>query len=462
MLETEKQILQKTAERALALAQTYGASHADVVATLGSSCEIKVADGKILQLQQGSERGLGLRVFVGAPGEQKLGFCSGSDWSEEGLRLAVSNAVAMAKQTAPDPCHGMADAHGHDAGAAQQAEDRLDLYDPSVEQMSVAEMIDHAHAIETAARAADARVRKFRDSGVTTQSGSQIFMATGRPSHISCGSAISAWCTAVAEDDSGLQTDVWYDSQAHRGDLQSFTEIGRIAATRAARMLGAKRIPTQRVPVIFEAAAAGGLLASLLGAIDGDAVRKGASFLAQALGDSIAAEALSMRDVPHRVRGLGSAVVDGEGLLTQDKTLLERGRLNMFLYDGYAARKAGKKPTASAQRGTHGLPHAGTFNLAVDPGTHADAEILRAAPRALLVTRGLGRGLNSVTGDYSRGINGLWLEHGEVVHAVQEATVAGNMLDMLRGIDMLGSDVHWRGSVGAPMLRIGEMMVSGA
>jgi PmbA protein len=200
----------------------------------------------------------------------------------------------------------------------------------------------------------------------------------------------------------------------------------------------------------------------MLGALNGDMVYKKASFLADRLGQRIATTGLTVVDDPLLPRGAASAPFDGEGLPTKRKNIVDAGVLTTFLYDSYTARKAGTKPTANARRGYSSLPHAGAFNFYAKAGSDDPQEIWRSVPRALVVTRGLGHGLNAVTGEYSRGANGLWVENGEVVHPVQEVTIAGDYLAMLQGIDRIGNDLRLRGTSGAPTLRIASMTVSGA
>jgi PmbA protein len=243
--------------------------------------------------------------------------------------------------------------------------------------------------------------------------------------------------------------------------LEPVDSIGRTAGLRAARMLGARPVKSQRAAVIFEPLMAAGLLSGMLGALDGDMVYKKSSFLGDKLNTRIAAPGLTLVDDPLVARGVASTPFDGEGLATTRKNLVEHGVLKTFMYDSYTARKAGVSPTANARRSFSSMPHAGAFNFYAEPGPDEPDEILRSAPRALIITRGLGQGLNTVTGEYSRGANGLWVEQGEIVHPVQEVTIAGDYLTMLANIDRIGRYVRRRGSTGAPTLRIQEMMVSG-
>lgn len=447
------EMLVDVAQRVIDLAKRKGASGSDVVATRSTDFEVKVADGEIVTLTQAVAKGLGLRVFV----EGRMGFCTTSDFSSENLDAAVERAIAMGREAAADPHNGLADVEPGRIIAGEE----LDLYDPEVPALATDEKIRWAHDLEAAARAADPRVTRFRDSGVASAAAQSVLVTSRGAIRSMRSTGISIWCNPIAESHGELQTEVWYDSRTHVADLEPTESVGRVAGERAARMLGAEPVKTQTVPVIFEPHMAAGLVAGMLGALDGDMVYKNASFLSNSLGTQIAAPGLTVIDDPLLPRGTGSAPFDGEGLPTTRKKLVDAGTLTTFLYDSYTARKAGVQPTANSRRGYASLPHAGPFNLFVEAGDAEPQEIWGSVDRALVVTRGLGRGLNTVSGEYSRGANGLWIEKGEVVKPVQEVTIAGDYLTMLERIDRVGNDLTMRGSVGAPTLRIAEMTVSG-
>lgn len=441
------------AEQVLELARAHGIQDADAVASRGSEFEVKVADGEILHLGQAISKGLGLRIFV----EGKLGFCTTSDFRLPSLKALVERAVLLAREIQADPFNGLADGvFGHMEDA-----DALELYDPAVCDLSADTKIRWAHQLEEVARATDPRVTKFRDSGVSSGDSVSILVSSRGATRTIRGTGISAWCNPIACADGQLQTEVWYDSKTHLADLDSIESIGRKAAERAARMLGARPVKTQKVPVIYEPHMAAGLLAGILGAVDGDMVFKKASFLWDKLGTQIAVPGLTLIDDPLLPRGVSTAPFDGEGLPTYKKTIIEGGVLATFLYDSYTARKASARCTHNARRGYASLPHTGAFNVSVKAGDQDPKAIWRDCPKAFVMTRGLGSGVNTVTGEYSRGANGLWLEHGEVVHPVQEVTVAGDFLTMLRSLDAFGSDFQQRGSLGAPTIRVAEMTISG-
>lgn len=450
---SEDRLLPAVAAHVLDLAKKHGATSADAVASRSTEFEVKVADGAIVTLTQAVSKGLGLRVFV----DGRLGFCTTSDFADDSVAYAVERAVAMARETAPDPHNGLVDL----PPGLVVAGDELELYDPAVVSLATEEKIRWAHALEEAARAEDPRVRKFRDSGVSSGESHTVLATSGGAIRAVRSTGIALWCNPIAEADGQLQTEVWYDSRTHVADLESPESIGRTAARRAARMLGAKPVKTQRAALILEPSMAAGFMGSMLAAIDGDAVYKKASFLADKLGSSIGTKGLHLVDDPHVKRGNGSSPFDGEGLTTYKKKLVDNGVLTTFLYDSYTARKAGVKPTASAKRGYSSPPHAGVFNFIVEAGTADPKAIWGDVDCALVLTRGLGRGLNSVSGEYSRGANGLWIERGEVVHPVQEVTIAGDYLAMLANVDAIGSDLQMRGSSGAPTIRIADVTISG-
>lgn len=278
MSESEHvQRLLDVAEEIIGYAKSFGATAADVVASRSTDFEVKVADGKIVTLTQAVAKGLGLRVFVG----QHLGFCTTSDFSRDSLEHAARAAVQIAKETADDPHNGLPEI---DPGRLDVSTD-LELFDPSVLALSPEEKIAWAHGLEDAARAQDPRVSKFRDSGVSNGESYTVLVTSNGASRTGRFTGISMWCNPIAEADGELQTEVWYDSRTHLSDLESVESIGATAARRAARMLGAKPVPTTKAALILEPNIAVGFLGGVLGAIDGDRVHKRASFLADKLGD---------------------------------------------------------------------------------------------------------------------------------------------------------------------------------
>jgi PmbA protein len=272
----------------------------------------------------------------------------------------------------------------------------------------------------------------------------------------------------LAKDVNGtMQRDGWWSSARRLGELDSPEAVGKEAARRTLRRLGARRMPTQQVPVVFAPETARSLIGSIFEAASGDSIWRHASFLAGKLGESIAAPSLTIIDdnamlLPSGVGGFGSSPFDGEGLPSLRTVVVESGVLRNYLLNTYTARKLGMKSTHNASRGLAGTPGIGCGNLYLEPGKLTPEDIIKAIPAGLYVTSLMGFGVNLVTGDYSRGATGLWIENGELTHAVEEVTIAGNLGDMLRNVTAIGNDLVFRGSVAAPTLRIDGMTLAGA
>jgi PmbA protein len=258
-----------------------------------------------------------------------------------------------------------------------------------------------------------------------------------------------------------MQTDWWMSASRTLAGLEDAAAIGRRAAERALAQLGARPVATQEVPVIFEAPAASKVLGNLVACLSGSAVYRRTSFLAGRLGERIGADAITVIDDGRRVGGLGSRPFDGEGQATRRSVLVERGRLASWLLDSYAARKLGLRSTGNAARGAASAPGVAPTNLWLEPGRDPLDALVRSTGRGLLVTGLFGQGFNPVTGDFSRGARGFWIEGGERAHPVEEVTVAGNLADLLRDVDRVASDLLWLGSLGAPSFRVARLTVAG-
>jgi PmbA protein len=264
-----------------------------------------------------------------------------------------------------------------------------------------------------------------------------------------------------------MQRDGWWSSARRLGDVESPEGIGREAARRTVRRLGARRVPTQRVPIVFAPEVARSLIGSVFEAASGDSIWRHASFLAGKLAEEIAVPGLTIVDdnlmlLPSGVGGFGSSPFDGEGLPSLRTVVVENGVLHNYLLNTYTARKLGMKSTHNASRGLAGTPGIGCGNLYLQPGELSPDQIIADVPAGLYVTSLMGFGTNLVTGDYSRGATGLWIENGELTHAVEEVTIAGNLAEMLRNITAIGNDLVFRGSVASPTLRIDGMTIAGA
>jgi PmbA protein len=440
-----------TCEQLVKLARKAGATEAEAYAERTRDASVRVRDGEVEQLEQASSKGIGLRVIAG----QRLGFTYGTDLSKDGLKRLAENAVALAKGAAKDPANGLP--HGEDLGAALVGD-----YDPAIEEISPEWKLRAAREAEQAARAEDPRVRKFDSTGAGDYlSQSAIFSSRGARGE-SRASYVYVYCSPVAEADGQLQTASWSDTRRSLSRLQPPAEVGRVAARRAARMLGARKPKTQRVPVVLEPQLAAGFIGGLSAAVNGLLVHKKSSFLGSLLGKRVASPEVTLVDDGTLEHGIATRPFDGEGVASRRTVVIEKGILRSFLYDATTARKAKAKSTSSASRAWASLPSIGTSNFYLQAGEQKPEAIIKGVKSGLYVTAMLGSGADVVTGDYSRGANGIWIENGELAWPVQEVTVSGNLLEMLRGIDAVGDDLDFRSSTAAPTLRFAELVVSGA
>jgi PmbA protein len=450
--------LESLAADVVAQAMKAGASDAEAVVREGDEFSVTVRMGQVEKLIESGSRGLGLRVFLG----KRSASTSTSDLTPDGIRQLVDGAVALARITEEDEFAGMPD-----GGFGAWPED-LRLYFDDVYSLPPEERIERARRAEAAALEADPRITNSKGASFDATTGTKIlansrgFVGGYRASY----AGISV--VPLAKDENGqMQRDYW-DSGARRiGDLESPESVGREAARRALRRLGARRMPTQQVPIVFAPEAARSIVGLVFDAASGDAIWRQASFLAGKLGQQITSAGLTIVDdkrmlLPNGTGGFGSAPIDGEGLPAQRNVLVERGVLCNYMLNTYAARKLGMQSTHNASRGLAGAPGIAAGNLYLEPGTLTPEEIIAAIPQGLYVTSLIGFGVNLVTGDYSRGAAGLWIENGQLTHAVDEVTIAGNIGDMLRNITAVGNDLVFRSSVASPTLRIDGMTLAGA
>jgi PmbA protein len=266
----------------------------------------------------------------------------------------------------------------------------------------------------------------------------------------------------IAQDADSMQQGFWHTSNRRFSRLEDAESVGKTAAERALRRLGARKIKTTRAPVVFDPDMAAGLIRTIAGAASGPSLYKGASFLINKLGESIASPNVTVIDDALMPGGLGSKPFDGEGLATNRKKLVDGGTLATYLLDCYSARKLKLKPTGNASRGVGDAPSVSTTNMHLEPGQYSPQQIIGSVKEGLYLTEIIGMGVNMVTGDYSRGAGGIWIENGELTYPVQEITIAGNLKEMLQAVEMVGDDLHWRSSTASPTLKISEMTIAGA
>jgi len=443
----------------VALAMKAGASDAEAVVREGDEFSVNVRMGEVETLKESGSRGLGLRVFLGS----RSASTSTSDLTADGIRQLVDGAIALARVTEEDPFTGLPETAEFGSVPGD-----LHLYFDDVYSLTGQERIEWARRCEAAAMAADPRI--------TNSDGGSFDAATGRKVMANSRGFVGGYRTSYAgvsaaplamDADGKMQRDGWWSGARRMADLESPEAIGKEAARRAIRRLGARKVPTQRVPIVFAPEVARSLIGSIFEAASGDSIWRHSSFLVGKLGAQIAASSLTLIDdnamlLPNGAGGFGSSPFDGEGLPSRRTVVLQNGVLQTWLLNSYSARKLGLKSTHNASRGLAGTPGIGCGNLYLEPGKHTPEEIIAQTGTGLYVTSLMGFGTNIVTGDYSRGATGLMIENGQLTHAVEEVTIAGNLADMLLNVTAVGNDLVFRGSVASPTLRIDGMTIAGA
>jgi PmbA protein len=440
-------------EHAIESAVAAGAYAADVALSSGESFEARVRGEEIDFVKQARERGLAVRVFHGGRGGLSSALTRTSDLAPDVVASVARDAVSLARATAPDPCNGLPE-----GGFANDAPD-LELFDPRDRPFDTEARIRAAREAELAARALDARIGDSDGSQVGSSWSEVLYGNSAGFLGGYTGARHSLFAESLARSADGkMQRDLWLTSARSLGALESPEAVGRKSAERALRKLGARRVPTTEAPVIFDPLTAPSLLRQLAGCLSGYAVYRGSTFLAGKLGQRIAAPDVTLVDDARLRGGLASRPFDGEGLPTRRNVLVRGGMLASWVLDSYSARKLGLRSTGNGTR--HG--GVSTSNLWLEPGTATPESIIAATPRGLYVTELIGQGFNPVTGDYSRGAAGMWIENGELAWPVEEITIAGNLGDMLLGIDAIGNDLLWLGASAAPTLRIAKMTIAGS
>ncbi len=441
-----REALVHIADDLLAIARQGGATASEVEISEGFGQSVNVRQGEVETIEHHRDKQIGVTIYLG----QRKGYASTSDFSREALQATVGAAIDIAKFTAEDPCAGLPDKSQLMLGAIPD----LDLFHPWTPSVEMA--VNLARECEAAGLALGPVIQNSEGASVSTHQGHFImanslgFMA-GYPT-----SRHSVGCALIAADESGMQRDDWYESVRDAACLPSVADIGLKAAQRAAARLGARQCPTGEVPVIFEAPIASTIVGNLVHAASGGALYRKSSFLEGALGQKILPDFVVLEERPLLRGGQSSAPFDGDGLPTRDRDVIRDGVLNGYFLSVYSARKLGMAPTANGG-GSHNL-----FMRDVRGG-HADLlSLIKTMDRGLLITELLGQGVNYVNGDYSRGVAGFWIEHGEIAYPVEEITIAGNMKEMLQGIVAIADDRLARSAKQSGAILINKMMVAGA
>jgi PmbA protein len=434
--------LERIAAEIVAFAMGSGATAAETDVSQAVGLSVTVRRDEVETISYNRDKGISVTVYVG----QRRGHASTADFSGEAIRAAVGKALVIARHTAEDPAAGLADPE-----RLARAIPDLDLYHPW--QLAVEDAIALGRETEAAALSVDPRLVNTEGSTVARAESEFVyanslgFLGGYRSSrhHIDC---------AVIGDDRGaMQRDYWYTAARAPGDLQPPAVVGRIAGERTARRLNARGLGTVECPVLFEAPEAADLIGSFVGAVSGGSLYRRSSFLLDSLGQQVFAPLVSIREEPHLKRARGSTPFDNEGVATHPRDVVKNGVVEGYFLGSYSARKLGLATTGNA---------GGSHNLVVAHGEDDLPALLRRMGRGLFVTEQLGHGVNPVTGDFSRGAAGFWVEGGEIAYPVEEITIAGNLAAMYRDIVAIGSDVDRRGSRHVGSILVGRMTVAGS
>ena len=429
-----------------------GASDAECTISEGEEFSASVRMRELETLKEAGSRGVGLRILIG----KRTGSAYTSDFSADGIALMVKSAIELAEITTEDPHLGLPD-----PSELGSLPGDLSLYCSDVAQLETPFKIAQAKEAEAAALDFDPRITNSEGGSFDSNLSRNIFANSrgfiGEYRTSSC--SLSA--VPVAREGDSMERDYWFSLARSFAGLEKPADIGRIAAQRAVRRLGAVKVETQKVPVVFEPRTARSLLGNIFEAVHGESIYRQASFLTGKLGQKIASEKLTVIDDGTMPGLFGTSPFDDEGVPTRRTVVIEKGVLKNYLMNTYTARKLGMKTTGNAARGITGNAGIGHGNLFMERGDKSAEEIIKSIPNGFYVTELMGFGINIVTGDYSRGATGLWIRNGELAFAVSEVTIAGNLINMLQDLEHIGSDLEFRGSTAAPTLCIREMTVGG-
>ena len=427
-------------QRILAEADSQGATDAEVAVSERVGLEVTVRKAEIETVEFNQDRGFGITVYVG----QRKGSANTSDSTDQAIVDTVRAALNIAKYTEEDDCSGLAEAN-----LMATAFPDLDLYHPWDLDVGLAESL--AKTCEAETLATDKRIIQTEGATVSTTQSCSVYGNSHGFTGSSCGTRHSLSCVAIARDDKGMQTDHWYTLSRQAQQLEDAAQVGRETAVRTVAHLEARDIKTGSMPVLFSPQMSSGLISHLISAISGGALYTKASFLLDALGESVTSGHLSVIEDPFVLGGMGSGSFDGDGIATSKKTFIDKGILQSYVLGTYSARRLGLASTGNA---------GGVHNLSLTGETRSFDELLKEMSNGILVTSLMGQGVNIVDGNYSRGATGFRVENGEIIHPVEEITIASNLKDMFCNIVAIGDDVDRRGNIQTPSILIGEMTVA--
>ncbi|MFG6178025.1 metalloprotease PmbA [Halomonas sp. THAF12] len=436
----QQSLLETRAEAALALARRLGADACEVGASVDQGMGVNVRESEVETVELSRDQGIAVTVYVG----QRKGSASSTDASEASIKDVVEKALAIARHTGEDSASGLAPAEL----MARELPD-LDVHHPWA--LSTEQAIDIALACEAAGRGM-AGIKSSDGAGLSSGEGVRVYANSHGFLGSQRGSRHSLSCMLIAEDEHGMQRDYDYTSARDARELLAPEAVGESAAQRTLRRLGAQRPATGRMPVLFDPSLASGLVGHLLGAIAGGALYRQSSFLCDRLGDTLFPEWFSLQEKPMLIGGMASSPFDGDGVQTRDNVFINQGQLVSYLLSAYSARRLGMDTTGNA---------GGARNLRLTAPLESQQALLARMDRGVLVTELMGQGVNGVTGDYSRGAAGFWVENGRIQHPVEEFTIAGNLEAMFKGLVGVGDDTDTRGSIHTGSWLIDEMTVAG-
>ncbi len=436
----------------LAIAKSNGASAGDAVMAESESFSVTVRMGEVEKISQAGEKRLGLRLFIG----NSSASASTSDISKKSIEKLVDDTVKMARVTAQDPQGGLParEMLAHDLPD-------LDLLDEPARKVAVDEKIKIALDTEKSALAFDPRITNSEGAEFSNQYGRVVYVSSHGFAGEYVGSTFGHSVAPVAKHDGAMQRDYWYSSNRKFARLETSKQVGEKAAQRVLRRLGGRKVKTCEVPIVFDPDMAASLLRNLASAINGYSLYKGASFLAGKLNTKIGSDLLNVVDDGTIPGALGSRPFDAEGLPISKKTVVEKGELKTYLLDTYSGKKMGMESTGNASRSVGEPPGVAPANFYLTPGEDSPEQIIGSVKKGFYVTEMIGFGVNMVTGDYSRGAAGLWIENGELAYPVEEITIAGNLKEMFQNIAMVGNDLEMRSRIVAPTVKIAKMTVAG-
>jgi PmbA protein len=445
--------LREVAEDIVRRAMAGGASAAECVVREGDEFSTLVRLGQVETLKESGSKSIGVRVFFG----QRAASTYSSDFSRPGLDRMVKSALELARITSEDPFGGIPE-----ASQLGQLPGDLALYHPDVYSLPGADRIDYARRAEKAALDFDPRIKNSEGGSFDAATGRRVLAN----SHGFVGEYRRSYCSVaavpIAQTEAGaMQRDYWYSVARTLTKLDPPEQVGRVAAQRTLRRLGARKAKTARVPIIFDPMVSTSILEHIFEGVNGDSVYRGASFLAGKLGQKIAGDNVNVIDDGTLIGGFGTTPFDGEGVPTRRTVVIENGVLKSYLLNTYTAKKLQLETTGNAARGLAGTPGIGPGNYFLQPGANTAKELISGVKEGLYVTEFLGQGVNLVTGDYSRGASGMWISGGEFSYPVEEITVAGNLKELFFNISEIANDLEFRGSVAAPTIRVDGLTVGG-